>query len=348
MSHANPSTSLSPSFQLIFNNALKAYGKRTKSDLRAHPLVAQLQDCNSPSAVLSLIHQQVQGLQRDDDRLTKWLDPTVRVLLAFSETVGEGVSLAFSPAKAIFAGVGVLLSAAMDVRASQDTLIDIFERMENFFQRLDIYTNVSPTPEMIDMIVKIMVEVLSILAIATKEMKQSRTRKYLKKLIGRTDIEDALKRLEKLTNEEVRMATAQVLKATHTVDDRVRVVENKVINVDNRVAGVDDRVAGVDNKVAVVIDGGKEIRVVIQQVADDMDQVKRSQLRQDLRRWLSPPDPSINHNIACGAHRKQTAEWFFQGSIFTEWKSNGSLLWLHGKRSGKSVLWFVAIKHCQP
>ena len=62
----------------------------------------------------------------------------------------------------------------MDVRASQATLIDIFERMENFIQRLDIYTNVSPTPEMIDIIVKILVEVLSILAIATKEVKQNR------------------------------------------------------------------------------------------------------------------------------------------------------------------------------
>jgi hypothetical protein len=39
--------------------------------------------------------------------------------------------------------------------------------------------------------------------------------KYLKKLIGKTDIEDALKRLDKLTNEEVRMVTAQVLRATH-------------------------------------------------------------------------------------------------------------------------------------
>ena len=63
----------------------------------------------------------------------------------------------------------------MGVRAIQSTLIDIFERMENFFQRLEIYMNVSPTPEMIDIIVKIMVEVLSILGIATKEIKQSRT-----------------------------------------------------------------------------------------------------------------------------------------------------------------------------
>jgi len=62
----------------------------------------------------------------------------------------------------------------MDVRAIQGTLIDVFERMENFFQRLEIYTVVSPTLEMIDINVKIMVEVLSILGVATREMKQGR------------------------------------------------------------------------------------------------------------------------------------------------------------------------------
>ena len=66
---------------------------------------------------------------------------------------------------------------AMEVRASQDNLIDIFERMETFFQRLEIYTRVSPPPEMINIIVRIMVEVFSILGIATKEMKQGRTSK---------------------------------------------------------------------------------------------------------------------------------------------------------------------------
>ena len=63
----------------------------------------------------------------------------------------------------------------MDVRTSQDALIEIFECMENFFQRLEIYTEVSPTPEMIEILVKIMVEVLSILGIATKEVRQGRT-----------------------------------------------------------------------------------------------------------------------------------------------------------------------------
>jgi hypothetical protein len=61
------------------------------------------------------------------------------------------------------------------VRASQDTLVDIFERIESFFRRLEVYTKVPPTPEMMDIIMQIMVEVLSILGIATKEMKQGRT-----------------------------------------------------------------------------------------------------------------------------------------------------------------------------
>ena len=64
--------------------------------------------------------------------------------------------------------------AAKDVRASQDTLVDIFERIEMFFRRLEVYTEVSPTSEMMNIIIQIMVEVLSILGIATKEIKQSR------------------------------------------------------------------------------------------------------------------------------------------------------------------------------
>jgi hypothetical protein len=67
---------------------------------------------------------------------------------------------------------------AKDVRASQDTVIDVFERIEMFFRRLEIYTEVPPTTEMTDIIIQIMIEVLSILGIATKEIKQGRISKY--------------------------------------------------------------------------------------------------------------------------------------------------------------------------
>ena len=106
-------------------------------------------------------------------------------------------------------------------------LVDLFERIGRFFKRLESYTERMPSEAMTDMMVGIMVEVLSVLAIVTAEIKQRRrslfiTRefwvlthispeKFLNKLLGRNDVEDALKRLDKLTQEETKMATAEVL-----------------------------------------------------------------------------------------------------------------------------------------
>ena len=57
------------------------------------------------------------------------------------------------------------------------------------------------------------------------------------------------------------------------------------------------------------------------------------ELRKDLRKWISPPDPSVNFNTACKAHHTATATWCTQGDTFADWKASGSLLWIHGKRT---------------
>ena len=79
--------------------------------------------------------------------------------------------------------------------------------------------------------------------------------KYANKLTGMTKVEDALKRLDKLTQEEARMASAQNLKITHTVDENVREVVDTVVAIDNRVVTVDDRVKVVDNNLMQAIAG---------------------------------------------------------------------------------------------
>jgi len=70
-------------------------------------------------------------------------------------------------------------------------------------------------------------------------------------------MEDALKRLGNLTQEEARVAIAQNLKATHAVDDRGRVVIERVLDVDGRVVSVGDEVKAVKDKISVVIDGAQ-------------------------------------------------------------------------------------------
>ena len=76
--------------------------------------------------------------------------------------------------------------------------------------------------------------------------------KFLKRLAGRTDLDDAIKRLDRLTQEEARMAVAEVLRITQSVREEVRVVEGKVESTGSK---LEDKVGCVDEKVQVVIDG---------------------------------------------------------------------------------------------
>ena len=160
------------------------------------------------------------------------------------------------------------------------------------------------------------------------------------------------------------MAAAEALKIT-------RVIDNKVNDVDDKVERVDDRVKGVDHKVGSVIEGElrllylalgspklctrldvKETGVAIRRVENRVSSLNRSsslnlaainhaslgsltgkELRKDLRKWISPPDPSVNYNTACKAHHGDTASWCTQGDTFADWKASGSLLWIHGKRT---------------
>jgi hypothetical protein len=92
MSQSPPSTPSSPNFEEIFRAALEAYKKQTK-DFASHPLATQLQSCDSPGAILDLLQAQVDKSQSADEKLTKWLDPTVNVLCSFSAILGGGVGL---------------------------------------------------------------------------------------------------------------------------------------------------------------------------------------------------------------------------------------------------------------
>jgi hypothetical protein len=69
--------------------------------------------------------------------------------------------------------------AAKDASSSKDKLIGVFNRIERFVDRLEIYTGITPTTTMRATIIDIMVEVLTILAIATKEVKRGRFRELL-------------------------------------------------------------------------------------------------------------------------------------------------------------------------
>jgi uncharacterized protein YoxC len=91
--------------------------------------------------------------------------------------------------------------------------------------------------------------------------------------MGSTDIEDSLERLDKLTQEEARMASAELLKMTQSVDDKVKGVEGKVQDVRSDVRDVGNKVQDVDHRVQSI---GSKISSKVQGVDDKLDQANRS------------------------------------------------------------------------
>jgi len=97
------SMSLTPTatsnYQVIFDHALEAYKKKTKKELRSHPLLPKLQACNSPDAILTVLREQIPAFDPShstsgtNDMLTHWLNPIVNVLYSFSEAIGAGIGL---------------------------------------------------------------------------------------------------------------------------------------------------------------------------------------------------------------------------------------------------------------
>ena len=87
----NPSTSTSPqTFKGIFKDALEKYKKRTKRDIAAHSLAAEIKSCDSPKAVLTVLETQVQKFDPSRSGNEMWkrlLDPTITVLYTFSRFV---------------------------------------------------------------------------------------------------------------------------------------------------------------------------------------------------------------------------------------------------------------------
>ena len=91
-----PATTSSSDIERIFDAALKSYKKKTKKDLKSHDLFKQLEKCDSPAEILSKFQATQFGdpsQTGSDDRLKRWLVPTLNVLCAFSDTLGVGVSL---------------------------------------------------------------------------------------------------------------------------------------------------------------------------------------------------------------------------------------------------------------
>ena len=127
--------SSSSTFQTLFNTALQDYKDKTGSSLIDHPFAMQFQECDSVESITTILEEQARIFRefRDHGKLVNSLKRLVDVLcLPFFTTVFEkGIDLIvrpksihwctllivvpqpFPPAKAIFAGICILLAVCL-------------------------------------------------------------------------------------------------------------------------------------------------------------------------------------------------------------------------------------------
>ena len=127
------------------------------------------------------------------------------------------------------------------------------------------------------------------------------------------DLEDALKKLDRLTQEEARMALAEMLSITHHVRDEVKIVDGKVERVENKVEvvgrKVGDKVDGVGDKVGEVGDKVGDVCDKVQRVDDKVQVVIdgtracpiscQSHSNIYTRRWQASESSGTGNQIGC-------------------------------------------------
>ena len=145
---------------------------------------------------------------------------------------------------------------AKDVEADNDKLTDLFERIHFFLQRLNKYIKMPCENEWMELLGKIMAQILVIVGLSTKAMKEWRisqsihaqclllidrtSEKFAKKLIGRKDVEDAFNRIDSLTKDETIMTVAKILEVAFDMDGNIQGLKALVEDANTQLQEMDE------------------------------------------------------------------------------------------------------------
>ncbi|KAJ7059439.1 hypothetical protein C8F01DRAFT_1231926 [Mycena amicta] len=342
-----------PKFLELWQDATKKYEDNTKIKFATHALAA----CTHPDAVLDALDRDLQEFKdyRDKkERLRKWLKPMLHLIGSLSEAAGEAAGMHVPYAKAGFVALGVLVQAAKNVSARYDSIIDLCELLHSFLERLRVYLSVHLPENMQEVVVRILAHLLSVFGLATKEIKHNRFGSYLRTLIGQTDVQEMLKKLNDLIEAEQSMGVANAMVFSREILDHVQ----GLVLADKDTASI---LAHLDEDLQKAMQFTKDANThLLQQLSNlhissadgnerimkDLVDLNRRHLDSSVRSWLKAPDARTNHNTARDLHDGNTGSWLLQSFEYKSWKTTSSaLFWINGKPgAGKTIICSTVIE----
>ncbi|KIJ34077.1 hypothetical protein M422DRAFT_70295 [Sphaerobolus stellatus SS14] len=308
----------------LFYKALNMYKVRPDLDPNKDTqLLEELARCASTDDVILALETRIKRLAAfRNDRwaaLREKLKPVVEGVLRVVNVAGESadsivrirtlIAFGIPGGKGVFASVALLLAAAQAQSQTYDTLERLLERLGSFLARFNVlYDGRSSQrrPALGRIATSILAHLFYVLALSTKFLRKSRKWHYIYHLFG-FSFPDALK------------------EGLQKMDD--------LTNEEGLMVGAHALVAAEQNLAAT------------EQLKEEMYLVQRVQVDENIRKWLSAPDPSIERNAALNERQDGTGDWFLQTEAFKQWRMSGgnSVLWLHGQLaitagSGKTII----------
>ncbi|KAL1702142.1 hypothetical protein EV121DRAFT_282128 [Schizophyllum commune] len=357
---ANPqddAQTLTDPLAALWHEAIARYENDTGIDLRAEGGVR----LESDIAIQRYLDEHQQKFDSFLDggaaRLRRALTPVVAALGPLCEIAGEGIGLVFEPGKVVFAAVGELCKAAVEVGEELDAISDAFDTMVH---HLRILKPVAARDLLKDEVlreasVKLLAQILVVLGVIQKVRKQGRLVLWLKKLAKLTDVSSALAHLNRLASHHhetvtaVTLYTAKETMALLTESDawnreaqgvtRASLAEITKVAQDIYIMLREDAALSRDERNAnrIILEN---IQVMLLQQVNEIHIDKKTVDLEKIYTWLQYPDSSIKMNNLLDNRASSTGSWFLDGDEFAAFK-NGVIrsLWLHGKAGcGKSTL----------
>ncbi|KAK1986079.1 NACHT and TPR domain-containing protein [Colletotrichum cereale] len=312
------SDSIQRQFAAILADAQKQYASSAGLDLKDYmnPPMRSTEDLLN---VINRQNEQFQSFREKRHTLFQVLSTACKPLEVVGEALAGASEDIFPPGQTIFAAVMYLINAAKDVSACYDSIIDLFDQMQDFTVRLKFYVSQRMSNELHDKIVKILVTIFEIFVLAAYEVRKGRLKSYFKRLFGsESKVPDAMKKLASLTEGEERLVIAETSAGVkRSLSNQERLLE---------------MMSRVDVNVQTL---RTETRVP--QTREQALSSNRDKLKGILQPSVYPED---THSALNRTRTRGTCDWILEDPSLKDWLA-GSIrfLWISGNPgTGKSYL----------
>ncbi|TRM59685.1 hypothetical protein BD626DRAFT_408708, partial [Schizophyllum amplum] len=338
---------------------------RYKSNAGIDPSIFEAFD--SEDAIVELIRQHESEFKKfradGAQALRSKIKPIAAIVQTLCGVFGEAVTMPYSPVKAVFAAIGVIIQASRKVSEDFDAVVDAFDTMEHHLHIIKPIAAVGMHEALKEASVKLLGQILVVLGVIANLQKSGRLKLWLKKLWQSKDVPSALDELGRFATQHHRTVSAVTL---HVVNKTLLMLENSRDWQDKYqeftrmcIVQIADIARETHTLLCQTITSSVElttsrsilesIQATLLHMNDETMKEKKSGDVDKICQWLRYPDCSVKLNSVMFSRVPGTGSWFLDGNTFGSFISGDvRVLWLHGQAgSGKSTLMAATIRELQ-